>query len=259
MPQIVTSDGIRLNYAVDGPEAGPVLLLAHPLAADISIWKEQLVGLGGEFRLVRYDSRGHGRSDSPIGDYTLERLGRDVLDLLDHLGLERANFCGVSIGGGVGQWLAAKAPSRIDRLVLANTAPRFATPDVWIQRRELALSEGMGPLVAGTVDRWFTPAFRERKVEAVAAIESMLRACPPQGYAGCCATLRDADLRPDLADIVAPTLVICGRHDLATPPERSDDLVAGIPDARLVTLDAGHMACVEQAEQFNAELRRFLR
>ena len=258
MPHATMSDGAQIHYRVSGRWEGPVVVLAHALGADLRLWDRQAAALGDRFRVVSYDGRGHGQSDAPGGDYALPRLGRDALELLDHLDVEAADFCGISMGGGVGQWLAANAPGRVRRLALANTTAVFATPEVWRQRGEQVSREGMTSVVGGTLERWFTPGFRQRDPEVVARIEAMLLSCPPQGYAGSCAALRDADLRPDLARIVVPTLVICGRHDEATPPKQSEALVAAIPGARLVVLDAAHMSCVEQPDLFNAELSRFL-
>jgi 3-oxoadipate enol-lactonase len=258
MPYATMSDGALLHFQVEGPEHGPVVLLSHSLGTDLRLWARQAAALRERYRVVSYDIRGHGQSDCPTGAYAMERLGRDAFELLDHLGVPTASFCGVSMGGGVGQWLAAHAAPRISRLVLANTTAVFATPAIWQQRLDLVLREGTASVAAGTLDRWFTPDFRRRAPEEVARAEAMLLACPPEGYAGCCAALRDADLRADLARVAAPTLVICGRHDEATPPEQSEALVAGIAGAQLVVLDAAHLSCIEQPDLFNAELSRFL-
>jgi 3-oxoadipate enol-lactonase len=221
------------------------------------MWDRQLTALSG-FRLIRYDPRGHGRSDAPAGEYTLPQLGRDALAVLDAAGVARASFCGISMGGGVGQWLAAEAPARIDRLVLANTGPAFGSPDVWKARIQTVLSEGMGAVAPSVVDRWFTPEFRERDPVEVSRILAMLLACAPHGYAGCCAAIRDANLRPKLSQITAPTLVIGGGRDPATPPALAEELAAGIAGARLVMIDAAHLTPNERPDLFNAALSDFL-
>jgi 3-oxoadipate enol-lactonase len=258
MPYATMSDGAQLHFQIEGREQGAVVLLSHSLGTDLRLWARQAAALKERFLVVGYDLRGHGQSDAPAGAYALERLGRDALELLDHLGAATAGFCGVSMGGGVGQWLAANAADRISRLVLANTTAVFATPAIWQQRLELVQREGMGSVAAGTLERWFTPEFRQQAPGEVARAEAMLLACRPEGYASCCAALRDADLRADLARITAPTLVICGRHDEATPPAQSEALVSAIAGAQLVALDAAHLSCIEQADLFNAELSRFL-
>ena len=161
MPYAAMSDGVRLNHQVNGRDGGPTVLLSHSIGTDLNLWSAQAAALEDRFRVIRYDIRGHGQSDVPSGPYAMERLGRDVLELLDHLAVERTDFCGISMGGGVGQWLGANAPDRIGKLVLANTTAVFGTPAIWQGRLDLALSQGMAALADGTVERWFTPQFRQ--------------------------------------------------------------------------------------------------
>lgn len=250
-------DGARLYYEVEGPADGRPLMLSNSLGTTLELWERQLPALAG-FRLVRYDTRGHGRSDAPEGDYAIDQLGRDALAILDAAGVEKTSFCGVSMGGGIGQWLAANAPERIDRLVLANTGAVFGSPDVWRQRIDTVRREGMSAVGPGVIERWFTPEFRERDPDEVGRILDMLLACPPQGYVGCCAAVRDADLRPLLVRIAAPTLVIGGLRDPATPPALAEELAARIAGARLVMIDAAHLSGNEQPQAFNAAVTDFL-
>jgi 3-oxoadipate enol-lactonase len=253
-----TEDGVRLHYRLDGPEDAPALMLSNSLGTDLELWSGLAPALAREHRLLRYDARGHGRSDVPAGEYALETLARDALGLLDHLGLRRVRFCGLSMGGAVGQWLGAHAPERLERLVLANTGAVFGTPQLWQQRLDTVLREGMGSLVDGVVERWFTEGFRAAHPAEVERTRAMVMATPAQGYAGCCAALRDTDLRRYLPQVAVPTLVIGGLHDSATPPERAQELADGIPGARLAMLDAAHLSVVEQPEAFGGLLQEFL-
>jgi len=257
MPYATASDEARLHYRLEGPAAAPVVMLSNALGTALGMWDQQSSALR-EFRVLRYDPRGHGGSDAPAGAYDLAQLGRDALSVLDACEIERAAFCGISMGGAIGQWLAVYAPDRISRLVLASTAAVFGTPKVWQDRIETVSRQGMAALTPGILDRWFTAGFRHGHPEAIAPIEAMLLACSPVGYAGCCAALRDTDLRGDLGRIAAPTLVIAGALDEGTPVERAQELAEGIPGAILRVLEAAHLSNIEQALAFNAALSEFL-
>lgn len=252
-----TDDGCRIAFRVNGPGAAPVIMLSNSLGTDIAMWEPQMAALTKAFRVLRYDSRGHGRSDRPVGAYSMDRLGRDAIALLDHLGLERVHFCGLSKGGMVGQWLGARAGERIDRLVLANTAAYMGPPANWQARIAGVLRDGMGPLVDASLKRWFTEGFPERNPDGVAPIRDMLLACDPVGYAGCCAAIRDMDMRRTASLIARPTLVIAGAQDPSTSIADGELLRDAIPDARLLVLDAAHLSNVEQPELFSAALLDF--
>ena len=216
------------------------------------MWAPQVAVLANRFRVVRYDPRGHGLSDSPAGTYALARLAGDVLDILEAHEISRAHLCGVSMGGMVGQWLGANAPERIDRLVLANTAAYMGPPAGWDERIERVLRDGMSAIADGVVERWFSPAFRERSPATVAEVKDMLLATSPVGYAGCCAAIRDMDQRPTTSRITCPTLVVAGALDPATPPATAAALAADLPTPpRLVTLPAAHLSNLEEPEAFN--------
>lgn len=257
MPHIQADDGCRIFYRLDGPDDAPVLMLANSLGTTLEMWEPQLPALGG-WRVLRYDSRGHGRSDAPPGPYDIARLGRDALTLLDALQLARVGFCGLSMGGMVGQWLAAHAGNRLERLVLANTSAHIGAPEVWNQRIVTVEAQGMAAVVPGVIERWFTSAFRERAPDRVERIAAMLKDTNPEGYIACCMAVRDMDQRASLSAITTPTLVIGGTHDLATPMEHSHLLADSIPGAELVELDAAHLSNVEQADAFNRHLVAFL-
>jgi len=252
-----TVDNIRLFYRLEGAADRPVLVLSHSIGTDMGLWSAQVEELLPHFQILRYDTRGHGASDAPDADYSIERLGLDAAGLLAEVCPARAAFCGLSLGGMVGQWLGARASDRLSRLVLANTSA-YAGPDIWAPRVELARSKGMAPLVEPTLERWFTAGFHARSPDTVDAIRSVLKATSNIGYAGSAAAIRDMDLRPLGPQISVRTLVICGTHDLATPPERARLLAESIPGAELAELDAAHLSNVEQPAAFEALLRRFL-
>jgi 3-oxoadipate enol-lactonase len=258
MPRYRTDDGCGLAYSVTGPEDGPALVLSNSLGTDRGLWDDQIQVFTRRFRVLVYDTRGHGASDVPAGDYTLERLGRDVLGLMDHEGMTRAQLAGISIGGLTALWLGVHAPDRVRRLVLANTAARIGSIASWEERRRTVEIGGMGALADATMQRWFTAAFRETQPARVARIRATFNATSPVGYLGCCAALRDADLRADAAGVRAPSLVVTGTHDPATPPADGAWLAATIPGAQLVELDAAHLSNLERAEAFTEALLRFL-
>lgn len=255
---ILTDDGCRIAYRLEGPQDAPVLMLSNSLGTNMGMWAPQVDAFVQNFRLLRYDSRGHGGSDSPAGGYSLDRLGRDALAILDALELQRVHFCGLSLGGMIGQWLAVRAPERLERLVLANTSAYMGPPDGWQARIEGVLAEGMTPLAEASIARWFTPAFAAAQPLAVEPVRAMLLATDRQGYAGCCAAIRDMDQRPTAALNRTPTLVIAGSEDPSTSVADAKFLVDTAGDARLQVLSAAHLSNVEAAEDFNAAVSAFL-
>jgi len=247
------------NVAVDGPREAPVLMLSNSLGADLSMWDPQIPALTQKYRVIRYDSRGHGQSVADPGAYTIERLGRDALAILDKLGVDKTHWVGLSKGGMVGQWLLAHAPSRILRAVLANTSAHMGGgDDVWAGRARAATEHGMRALVKTTLERWLTPEFRAKNPDVVKAIGDMIAATPPEGYAACCLALRDMDLRSSLRGIRKPVLVIVGRHDASTAPAAGHSIAAAIPGARVHTLEAAHLSNVEASAAFTEAVMGFL-
>jgi 3-oxoadipate enol-lactonase len=239
---------VEVHHLLEGPEDAPVLVLSNSLGTTLTMWDEQAPALSERFRLLRYDHRGHGRSPVPPGPYKIEDLGRDVLVLLDRLEVERFSFCGLSIGGMVGMWVAAEAPERVERLVLCCTSSRFA-PDVFDSRARTVRAAGVDAIAAAVVERWFTPAFRVSRPDVIEWARRMLLGTPAEGYAGCCEAIRDMDLSGRLGGIGAPTLVIAGADDPAAPPEDAERIRDSVPDARLVIVpEAAHLANVEQPE-----------
>jgi 3-oxoadipate enol-lactonase len=255
---VVVDDGRRIAIRIDGPMDRPPLLLSNSLGTTFRMWDAQMPHLSEAFRVIRYDSRGHGQSDAPAGDYSIARLGADAIAVLDSLHMETAAFVGLSKGGMVGQWLGAHAPERLTRLVLANTAAWMGPPQAWQARIEMVMRDGMGAITDAVLERWFTPGFREAAPEAVAPVRDMLLATAPQGYAGCCAAIRDMDQRSSLKAISVPTLVIGGLQDPATPPHMAEEIAAGVSSAQLVMLDAAHLSNIEQPQGFTAALLEFL-
>ena len=254
----VEVDGCRLSFSITGPEQAPALLLLNALGTTRDLWAAQAGPLSRVLRLIRCDTRGHGASGAPAGDYTLDRLGHDALAILDAAGALRAHVCGVSLGGLVALWLARQAPARVGRIVAANTGARVGTRDLWQQRIAAARAGGMAALAEPALQRWFTERFRRTEAATVDRFRSLISACPVMGYTGCCAALRDADLRDEIHRIAAPTLVITGTHDRATPPSLGELLREGIAGSRGLALDAAHLANVEQPEAFNAAVIDFL-
>ncbi|MDA8372246.1 MAG: 3-oxoadipate enol-lactonase [Nocardiopsaceae bacterium] len=247
---------IDVRYVVDGPEDAPVVVLSGSLGSTLDMWRPQVAALAAEFRVVRYDHRGHGGSPAPEGPYSIADLGGDLLRLLDRIGAERAHVAGVSLGGMVGMWLAAHAPERIDRLALICTSALLGPAEQWAQRAAAVREKGVAPIAPGIVERWFTPAYAEREPDAVEAMRAMLASNDAEGYASCCEAIERMDLRADLAAISAPTLVLAGAQDLATPPEHGERIAREIPDARLRVLDdAAHLASWQQADTVNDLLR----
>ena len=251
-------DGLRIHYELSGDAGKPLLVLSHSLGVAMAMWEPQLEVLGSHFRLLRYDTRGHGESSVPAGPYSIRELGEDVLRLMDLLGLERASFCGLSMGGVIGQWLGVHAPHRIEKLVLANTAAKIGTSESWNARIATVDAQGLGPVIEGTLERWFTTEFRELHPQVVASTRAMLRATETAGYVGCCAAIRDADFRGELSAISVPTLIACGTHDPVTTVDDGRFMAGQIPESNLVEVAAAHLSNIEAASEFNSTLLQFL-
>jgi len=243
-----------VNHTLEGPEDAPVLVLSNSLGSTLEMWDDQASVLRERFRLVRYNQRGHGGSPVPSGPYEIVDLGLDMLALLDRLEIERTSFCGLSIGGLVGMWLASEDPGRVERLVLCCTAARF-DPDMYDARAHKVRAAGVGSISDTVLERWFTPEFRASRPETLEWAESMLRSTPTEGYAGCCEVLRDADVRSRLGEIRAPTLVIAGAEDPAATVEQAEEIRDSIPGARLSVIEnAAHLANIEQPEAVTQEI-----
>lgn len=261
MPTIRIDD-VDLYYQAEGDPARPALLFSNSLGTDLRMWDEQAALLADDFHVLRYDTRGHGRSRIGAGSggapVTLGRLGRDALALLDHLGIARAHFCGISMGGITGQWLGIHAAQRLDRIVLANTAARIGSAEGWHARAGQVRREGMAGVADGAAGRWFTPGFIACNGPLVGRMTGGLREQSPDGYAACCDALAQADLRDAVAAIPNRVLVIAGRHDPVTTVADARALAGAIQHARVEELDASHLSNLEAGAAFGACLRAFL-
>lgn len=255
---VIDADGCKIHVQIDGPDTASALVLSNSLGTNLSMWDEQAKALSANYRVIRYDQRGHGKSGAPKGPYTIDRLGQDVVAILDHLKIAKAHFLGLSMGGTTGMWLARKAAGRFNKIILANTGARIGTQDVWNARIASVLAKGMTAVVDATLERWLSKNFRESVPEVVAAVRKMLMTTPAHGYAGCSAAIRDADQRWDIGGVKLPALVIIGTLDPATPPAGGEQIAARIPGACVARLETAHLSNLEKSEQFTAEVRKFL-
>lgn len=237
----------HLAHTITGAAAAPVVVLGSSLGTTRAMWSPQIEALTERFRVVSYDHRGHGESDVPPAPYEIADLGRDLLAMLDALGIERFSFAGLSIGGMVGMWVASEVPQRVHRLALLCTSAALAAPAAWQKRAAAVRAGGMAAIATAVVAGWFTPRYAAAHAEVVERYVAMLLAAPVEGYIGCCEAIAEMDLRDRLTRIVAPTLVISAIQDLAIPPQHSEAIVAAVPGARLELIaDAAHLASVEQ-------------
>jgi 3-oxoadipate enol-lactonase len=254
-----TTDDRRIAYRVEGDAQKPALVLSNSIATSMQMWDGQVAALTKHFLLVRYDTRGHGESDVPEGPYSFDRLGRDVVELLDELKLERVNFLGLSLGGMIGQWLGIHTPERIERLVLSNTSPYLGPVDRWRGQIAWVLQPGNAEaIVEAFIRNWFPERLRRENPGAVRAFSSMVRATDPRGIAGAFAAIRDVDLRKVDALIARPTLVIAGRDDTVTLPEHGKLIAEIVPGAKLVTMPVVHLPNVESPDAFLRHVLTFL-
>jgi 3-oxoadipate enol-lactonase/4-carboxymuconolactone decarboxylase len=255
----VTVRDTRIFYRLQGNAGRPVLILSHSIGTDHSMWDLQVADLLPHFLVLRYDTRGHGASDAPAGEYSVEMLGSDILGLADALGISQFAFCGLSMGGAIGQWVAAHAAERITHLVLANTSPQFVPRANWEARIAAVLKGGMPAIVDVVMPRFFLPETLATNNPNAASIRSVLLGTDPVGYTGCCAALRDLDHRDLLPKIKAPTLVIVGDHDVSTPwSGHGERLVDGISGSKALHLTAAHLSNIERPRSFTTALLEFL-
>ena len=251
-------NNVQLHYQIDGDSKAPWLVLSNSLSTNLDMWLPQLPALCERFHVLRYDTRGHGQSSVPAGPYTIAQLGSDVIGLMDHVGIDRAHFCGLSMGGMTGMWLASHHAKRIDRLALCNTAALIAPAELWNTRIDKVNQEGMQAIVPSVLDRWFTLEFLATAPRQVALVGAMLQSTPAAGYTACCAAIRDMDQRDALPTIEARTLVIAGARDRSTPPADGRFIAKQIRGAQYVELRAAHLSNWEVAEQFSSHLQAFL-
>ena len=259
MSEQISANGISMAYALDGPADAPVVMFSTSLMCDHNMWSKQVDDLTSKYRVLRYDTRGHGGSEASPGPYTLDLLADDAAALLAALGIEYAHFVGLSLGGFIGQALACRHPGAVSSLVLCDTACHMPPESMWDERIETARSEGMEPFPEIMVQRWFTQGFRDANPHKMESIKTMIRRTSVDGMVGCCHAAKKMNHAPILKDIAAPTLVMVGEHDPGTPVSAAKVLHDGITGSELRLIDdAAHLSNVEQPKQFNAALLDFL-
>lgn len=259
MPSITTSDGIRIRYILEGDTSKPTLLFSNSLGTTCAMWNKQAKAFSDSFQILRYDTRGHGQSDAPAGPYSLERLGLDVVNLLNALHLESVHFCGLSLGGMTGMWLGKHAADRIQSLALCCTSAHLPPANLWNSRIQQVVDHGLRSITEVVLNRWFTPAFLRDESADLMSVREQLLSTPTNGYTGCCGAIRDMDCRPALPTIEKPCLVIAGADDTATPPNHGKLIAAGIPESQYVEIEnAAHLSNIEQEEAFNSPVLKFL-
>jgi 3-oxoadipate enol-lactonase len=250
---------MELSISEFGSPASPPLLLINSIGATKEVlWSRQIPALERHFRVITYDARGHGQSPVPPGEYTLDDLGRDAVSVLDATGVADAHVCGISMGGITAMWLGVHAAGRVRRLAVANTAARIGSLQSWGDRIALVRREGLAAVAEQAMPKWFTAPFREREPEIVRQFQSMVESISPEGYLGCCAALRDADLRDSIASIRRPTLAVAGAQDVLTPPDALAFVHQQVSGSTLLTLDCAHISNAEKADEFNDALVKFL-
>ena len=258
MPTFTLND-IALHYQTFGDTDKPALIFSNSLGTNLSMWQQQLDYFQAHFFVICYDTRGHGSSSAPPGPYTLEQLGLDVINLLDHLKIQTASFCGISMGGLTGQWLAIRYPERFNHVVVCNTAAKIGQEQAWLERASLVREQGLKPIAATAASRWFTEPFIQSQTAIVKHLSNDLAAGSSEGYASCCEALAKADLRDQLKEIKVPVLIVAGTADPVTTVEDAEFMLERIPNAQLVKINASHISNIEQPEIFKQIISDFIR
>jgi 3-oxoadipate enol-lactonase len=248
----------RFHYRLDGPANASVLVLSNSLGTDLTMWDPQMAAFTRRFRVLRYDTRGHGQSLVTPGPYTIQQLSGDVVALLDALQITRANFCGLSMGGATGMWLATNASQRFDKIILCNTAARIGTPEFWYGRIRMLRQGGLPSIVDSLMQRWFTEEFRENAPLTIESLRKKLESMSTPGYIACCEALRDNDQRTSVSMITNPTLIIAGTRDIATTPEDGRFIADRIRGSQYVEFDAAHLSNIESPVAFTRTVEEFL-
>lgn len=248
----------EIHYQIEGPQGAPLLVLSNSLGAELGMWDAQLPEFSKRFRVLRYDNRGHGESTSPKGPYSIEDVASDATALIEHVGEKSAHFCGLSLGGMVGMWLATHRPQFLRKLVLCNTSAMLGPRENWETRIDSVRSGGMQSVMKPVIERWFTEGFRTREASTVERIEQKFLKVQVEGYAGCCAAIRDMDQRKTIGTIKAVTLVVAGTFDPSTPPAMGQEIAAAVKGSRYLELPTAHLSNVEAAPAFNDAVGYFL-
>ena len=256
---IAQSNGCPIHYEVEGDASKPVLMFCNSLGTNLHMWDGQMPEALKHFRVVRYDRRGHGKSDVPAGPYNMEMLGRDALSVLDAAKVEKTNWCGLSMGGMVGQWMGANARDRVEKLVLSNTHYFYADKQPWNDRIKFARDNGLEKLSGPQMERWFTKGFRESNTGAINKVVKMFVETKLDGFLGCCEAVRDMDFRKSTPTITAPVMVIVGGKDPATLPEYGEEIHKMVKGSKITSLDAAHLSNIEQPKAYTDTVLNFLK
>lgn len=257
MPVFEDKD-LTLNYATFGNKQNPALIFSNSLGTCYQMWQPQIDALQNDYFIICYDTRGHGQSSAPKGPYNLDQLGQDVIDLLDHLDIDKTFFCGISMGGMTGQWLAINHPERFNHLMLCNTAAKIGNEAAWNDRAQLVRLQGLDPIANTAASRWFTESFIESNPAIVKNLSDTLAAGSPEGYASCCEALSTADTREQLKSIEVAVTVLAGEQDPITSVSDGQYMVDNITNATLATIDASHISNIEQPQVFDQLIRKHL-
>ncbi|MEM8898957.1 MAG: 3-oxoadipate enol-lactonase [Bacteroidota bacterium] len=249
---------MNIHIKVEGNPQRPVLVFSNSLGANLHMWDEVVSYLLPHFNIIRYDTRGLGRSIVSPGPYSIAQLGQDVLDMLDAQGHEKVHFCGLSMGGQIGQWLGVHHSDRINKLVLSNTAAKIGMENRWNARIRLINQKGLGVIWEGTQKVWFRDEFIQQELEKMLSIKEMFLSHHVEGYIACCAAVRDADFRKEISQIQLPALIIAGKEDTSTTVSEAEFVAEQIPNSQLVVLPARHISCIEHPQMFANNLINFL-
>lgn len=253
-----TSNDAQINYQTFGDASKPALVFSNSLGTKYSMWQPQIEHFQQDYYVICYDTRGHGGSEAPQGPYSLEQLGQDVVNLLDHLNIAKAAFCGISMGGLTGQWLAIHKPERFSQVIVCNTAAKIGQEQAWQDRAALVREQGLAPIAATAASRWFTNPFIQSNPAVVAELSNDLGAGSPEGYANCCEALAKADVREQLSSIQIPVLIIAGQQDPVTTVADGQFMQQRIANSKLFEINASHISNIEQPEAFNQAVQTFL-
>ena len=253
MPKFISNDA-EINYQTFGDASQPAIIFSNSLGTQFNMWQPQISFFEKKFYVICYDTRGHGASSAPQGPYSIEQLGTDVVHLLDHLNIEKASFCGISMGGLTGQWLAIHHPERFNHVIVCNTAAKIGQEQAWNDRAQLVREQGLKPIAETAASRWFTEPFIRSNTAIVESLSNDLGAGSPEGYASCCEALAKADLRADLKTITVPVLIIAGQQDPVTTVADAQYLVNQIPNSQLIEINASHISNIECPEDFSHAL-----
>lgn len=253
-----TSNDAQINYQTFGDAAKPALVFSNSLGTNFKMWQPQIDFFQQDFFVICYDTRGHGASSAPQGPYSIDQLGQDVVNLLDYLNIEKAAFCGISMGGLTGQWLAINRPERFNQVVVCNTAAKIGQEQAWLERATLVREQGLQPIASTAASRWFTEPFIQSNATVVNNLQNDLGAGSPEGYANCCEALAKADVREQLKDITVPVLVVAGQQDPVTTVADGQYMVDRIANSQLFEINASHISNIEQPDAFNQAVQKFI-